>query len=313
MILTKLIRPLIRWAAVAAAVILVVLGLLWCAGRLLIGRAEPVAVVALPDGVPGRLLTVGGKPVHVVEQGEGKPVVLVHGFAGTTSEWEETILAPLAQSHRVIAVDLFGMGFSERLDETVYDYDVWANQLVGLLDALDVERADFVGHSLGAAVIAVLAADHPERVERLVFLGPLVPLDDDERATKIEALKVPGVGEAGLGFVEIGDHPGATERSRERSGQAHRIEGSRDALLSYVRDGEDFAQLYEAHPRIQAPVLIIHGEHDDMVPWAAVRRAAPRIQHATVLPLRGGHFPHREHTERVAQAVAEFLDTPAPE
>jgi len=310
---TKLIRPLIRWAAVAAGALLVGLGILWGAGRFLIARAEPVDVVALPAGVPGRLLTVDGKAVHVVERGDGAPVVLVHGFAGNTTEWEDTVLARLAAGRRVIAVDLFGMGFSARLDDTVYDYGLWANQLVGLLDVLGIERADFVGHSLGAAVLAVLAAEHPERVDRLVFVGPLVPLADEELATEIEALHVPGVGEAGLGWIELADHPAATASYRERSRQAFRIAGTRDALLSYVRDGEDFARLYDAHARIQAPVLVIHGEDDDMVPWTAVRRAAPRIPHVTVLPLDGGHFPHREHTERVAAAVAEFLDAPTSE
>src|SRR5690606_8596517 len=141
-ILTKLLRPVLRWAAVAAGVLLVVLGILWGVGRVLIARAEPVDVVALPADVPGRLLTVDGKTVHVVEQGDGEPVVLVHGFAGNTTEWEDTILAPLAERHRVIAVELFGMGFSQRLDDTVYDYELWARQLVGLLDVLGIERAD---------------------------------------------------------------------------------------------------------------------------------------------------------------------------
>lgn len=308
MVLTKLIRPLIRWAAVAAGVLLVVLGILWCAGRLMIARAEPIAVAALPDGVPGRLVDVGGKPVHVVEKGDGAPIVLVHGFAGNTTEWEDTILEPLSESRRVIAVELFGMGFSARLPDTVYDYDLWANQLVGLLDVLGIERADFVGHSLGGAVISVLAAEHPERVNKLVLVGPLVPLEDDEVSMKIQALDVPGVGEAGLGWIELADHPAATETYRERSRQAFRIAGTRDALIVYVRDGQNFDQLYEAHPRIKAPVLIIHGKDDDMVPWPAVLRAASRIHDLTVLPLTdGGHFPHRAHPERVTGAIEDFL------
>jgi 2-hydroxymuconate-semialdehyde hydrolase len=308
-ILTKVIRPLIRWAAVAAGLLLMVLGLLWVAGRIMIARAE-TEPLALPDGVPGRLIPVHEKPVHVVEQGSGPPVVLVHGLAGNTTEWEDTILAPLAAHRRVIAVELFGMGFSARLEDAAYEYQTWADQLVGVLDALGIARADFVGHSLGAAVVCLLAAEHPERVSRLVLVGPLVPLADDEQSRRIQALEVPGVGEAGLGWVELADHERATERYRERSRQAFRIPGTRDAMLRYVRDGQDFAQLYEAYPRIAAPVLIIHGEQDEMVPWTAVRRAAPRIPDVTVLPLAGGHFPHREHTQRVVDAVETFLGTP---
>jgi pimeloyl-ACP methyl ester carboxylesterase len=307
-ILTKLIRPLIRWAAVAAGVLLVVLGILWVAGRMMIARAETEALASLPEGVPGRLIDVGGRPVHVVERGDGPPVVMVHGFAGNTTEWEDTILEPLAARRRVVAVELFGMGFSARLgDDAPYGYELWVNQLVGVLDALGIARADFVGHSLGAAVISLLAAEHPERVNRLVLVAPLVPLTDDESPWLIQVLEVPGVGEAGLGWIELADHPAMSERYRERSRQAFRIAGTRDALLRYVRDGEDFAKLYDAHPRIESTVLIIAGTDDDMVPWTAVRRAAPRIPDVTVLPLDGGHFPHRQHTDRVVAAIDEFL------
>jgi pimeloyl-ACP methyl ester carboxylesterase len=312
-ILTKLIRPLIRWAAVAAGVLLVVLGMLWVAGRIMISRAETETLATLPDGVPGRLVMVGDRPVHVVEQGDGSPVVLVHGLAGNTTEWEDTILEPLAAEHRTIAVELFGMGFSARLADGAYDYQTWVDQLVGVLDGLGITRADFVGHSLGAAVVSLLAAEHPERVNRLVLVAPLVPLTDEETAWPIRALEIPGVGEAGLGWIELADHPAMSERYRARSRQAFRIAGTRDALLRYVRDGEDFARLYDAYPRIQAPVLIIAGTDDDMVPWAAVRRAAPRIHDVTVLPLDSGHFPHRKHTARTVAAIQEFLGAPADE
>jgi pimeloyl-ACP methyl ester carboxylesterase len=187
-----------------------------------------------------------------------------------------------------------------------------AGQLVEhALGELGVDRVVGVALSRGAQRALLLAAEHPDRVRRLVLLGPLVPLEDDEQAMRIRALDVPGVGEAGLGWLELADHPQATERYRERSRQAFRINGTRDALLRYIRDGQDFAQLYDAYPRIAAPVLIIHGEKDDMVPWEAVRRAAPRLPDVTVLPLDCGHFPHREQTARTLAAIQEFLGAQA--
>jgi hypothetical protein len=110
-----------------------------------IASREPDSGGALPPNVPGRLVRVGGHHVHVVERGEGPAILLVHGTGGTTLDWETSVLDDLAKDHRVIALDLFGMGFSDRDDNFAYGFTLWADQLAdqlaGTLDALGVERA----------------------------------------------------------------------------------------------------------------------------------------------------------------------------
>jgi hypothetical protein len=118
------LRSLLRGAVVVTGILVVLAGLAYALGSYWMARAEPDAV-ALPRGVPGRLLDVGARPVHVVERGRGPPLVLVHGFAGSTYDWEEHVLEPLAQSHRAIALDLYGMGFSARDDALPYGLDLW--------------------------------------------------------------------------------------------------------------------------------------------------------------------------------------------
>ncbi len=102
---------------------------------------------------------------HYVVTGSGEPVVLVHGFAQTHAAWLETPLyADLIQDHKVIAVDLRGHGDSDKPhDPTAYGLYMQAD-LTDLLDHLGIDKAHFVGFSLGASVVGDLVVSNPERV-----------------------------------------------------------------------------------------------------------------------------------------------------
>jgi pimeloyl-ACP methyl ester carboxylesterase len=310
-ILARVLRILLRGAAVVVGILLVLGGIGYAVGSFWIARDEPDAAAA-PESVPGRLLDVGAHPVHVVERGSGPPLLLVHGFPGSTYDWEEHVLGPLARDHRVIALDLYGMGFSARDDALAYGLDLWADQVRGTLDALGIGRTAVAGHSMGGAVTAAFAAAHPERVERLVLVAPLVPLAEEERALFFRILETPGAGEALLGWR---DHlpalPGFSDAYHARARAAFRIRGTRSALLRWVRDGYDRAALERAYHGLAVPTLIVAGRADDVVPWAAIERTATRIQDALVLPLDGqGHWLLRDAPERVVDAMRTFLDAP---
>ena len=95
-----------------------------------------------------------------------RPVVLVHGL-GTGDQWWTPTISVLARNHRVLAVDLAGFGRSAGQPVRL---DVAADQLAAWAEAIGLERATFVGHSMGGLVTADLAARHPEVVERLVLV-----------------------------------------------------------------------------------------------------------------------------------------------
>jgi pimeloyl-ACP methyl ester carboxylesterase len=305
-----LLRPLLPWLARLAVAALASLAVAWVAGTLLIRRAEPDLDAALPDGVPGRMIAAGGHQVHVLEVGRGEPpVVLVHGFASSTFDWEEAVLPTLARSHRVVAFDLLGMGFSERVEGLPYGFDVWSRQVLDVLDALGIPRATLVGHSMGGAVASIVAGEHPDRVERLVLVAPLVPLEQSERAWFFTVAEIPGAGELMLGMTDrLPRLPGFSDDYLARARTAFRRRGTRHGLLRYLRHGRDVPRLIAAYRGIRAPTLIVAGPVDDVVPFAATRRWAPAIHDALVLPLEGvGHWVMRDQPRALTNAIEDFL------
>ena len=123
----------------------------------------------------GALVDAGGIKTNYLEAGDGPPVVLVHGSGpGVTAyaNWRFTIPG-LAPHFRVLAPDMAGFGFTEKLEGSSYGMPVWVDQIVGFLDALALPRVSLVGNSFGGALAMSLAIQQPERVERLVLMGAM--------------------------------------------------------------------------------------------------------------------------------------------
>jgi 2-hydroxy-6-oxonona-2,4-dienedioate hydrolase len=122
--------------------------------------------------VPLRLhyVDAAGVRTRVLEAGSGSPLVLLHGTSGHLEAYARNIKG-LADHFHVIAYDMIGHGYSARPDYP-YTTAVYSDHLIGLLDALNIERAHISGESLGGWVSAWTAAHHPERVDHLVLNTP---------------------------------------------------------------------------------------------------------------------------------------------
>ncbi len=105
--------------------------------------------------------------LHAVIGGEGPPLLLVHGWPENWYAWR-LLMPALARDFEVIAVDQRGMGLSDKPQDG-YDTGTLADDLVALMDALGHERFAVVGHDTGFAISYALAADHPDRVERVAL------------------------------------------------------------------------------------------------------------------------------------------------
>lgn len=126
-------------------------------------RAE---MIELASGTRVRVLQAGPQDAH--------PLVLVAGWGCTAWLFHETILPLAAAGHRVVAVELHGHGFSDKpASESRYSTASMRDHLLEIVDALGLERAGFVGHSMGAAIVAQLAALAPHRVTGVVLVAPV--------------------------------------------------------------------------------------------------------------------------------------------
>lgn len=173
-------------AIISALVALIVLALL--AAHLYTRRVIAQVEAQLPP--QGRFVDVPGARLHVVEQGSGPPVVLIHGLMGNLCHFTYGMTETLSRRFRTIAVDRPGSGYSVRLPGAGADLPTQADAIVALLDTLKLERPPVVvGHSLGGALALCIAQRHPAKVAGLALLAPLThPVGSVPKA--FEGLKV---------------------------------------------------------------------------------------------------------------------------
>jgi pimeloyl-ACP methyl ester carboxylesterase len=131
-----------------------------------------------------RTVTTNGVDLHVVEAGDGAPVILAHGFPELSYSWRHQLPALADAGFHAVAPDMRGYGRSSQPAE-ISDYDIehLTGDLIGLLDDLGEERAVFVGHDWGSMVVGSLARLHPDRVAGVVAMsvpflprGPMPPI-----------------------------------------------------------------------------------------------------------------------------------------
>src|SRR3954447_12100031 len=132
------------------------------------------ATAGVPAGEGLRFHPVQTKigPISVMEAGAGAPVLLLHGLGATKASFLPTVAALAGERRRAIAIDLPGFGASAKPLRARYDARFFARTIVAVLDAMELERADLIGNSMGGRVAIEAGLRHPDRVRRLVLLAP---------------------------------------------------------------------------------------------------------------------------------------------
>lgn len=221
--------------------------------------------------------------------GEGPPLILLHGLAASWAWWRRNIPA-LSASFRVTAIDLPGFGGTHPDARFVLD-DV-PGQVVDLMAEVGIDRAHVIGHSMGGVVAGGIAADHPERVDRLVLVDAgFIALDPSWRHRITGSV-------ATLPWSSLSMAP-VLVRDVWRSGLIRMAGATREVL------GNDWdAKL----PSIHAPTLVVWGEHDGICAPTIGRQIATSIPGATLVVIPGaGHNPMWERHQSFDHAVLAFL------
>ena len=251
------------------------------------------------------------------DDGQGPPVLLLHGFPASSWQWRE-FLPLLAARFRVIAPDLPGAGASTVADGVTLDLETQAGAMRELMVHLGIERYAVVGHDAGAGVAQLLALDG-DRVDALVLLS----------AATLDAWPSPGVAQAHARLEASGDTPdtvrqlvrgafetGAIQRDRltDEVLDAYAdpyVSGDGPARFMRVLEGLDGAGLVERAPELAAidvPVLIFWGEDDPVYPSSVGERLNDAMPSSTLGLLPGcGHFLVEEAAETIGPMIAEYL------
>jgi diacylglycerol O-acyltransferase len=243
---------------------------------------------------------------------DGPPLVLVHGWVYDALATWHTLMPLLANSHRVIALDLRSHGKTDRIRGR-FEIEDLADEVARCLDVLGLGRVPIVGYSMGGMAVQALARRHPARVERIVLV-----------ATAAKPIRVPRwvigpVFAAGrtLARVDRITVPRIAHRYLTATG-AIRPEHSawlweslmnRDADLYYEAafaiarfDGRDWV------PRLRVPALVIVPTRDQLIPARAQREMASLLPDGRVVEVEGArHEVVLTHTDEVAAAIRSFI------
>jgi pimeloyl-ACP methyl ester carboxylesterase len=241
------------------------------------------------------------------------PVLCLHGIGSNASGFRAQ-LSGLAPAFRVIAWDAPGYGRSDSLPWPAPKADQYADALLGLADALGLDRVNLVGSSFGAVVAAAFAARYPDRTRAVVLSAPATGnarLPDAERQSMLrsrigdmERLGPAGVAEQRASFLVAPDSAPAVVAAAKQLVAATRPEGY--AQAAHTLDSADTLADAEA---IAAPVLVLVGSEDRVTPAATC--AWPihaRLKHGELEVLDGmGHLLKLEAPERFNDLVSRFL------
>jgi pimeloyl-ACP methyl ester carboxylesterase len=236
-----------------------------------------------------RTVPVGGVTISVREAGDpaGPATVLLHGGSSSSATWDRLSAALGAAGQHVIAADLRGHGGSGRTRD--YPLAGYGEDLRGLLDALGIESAALVGHSLGGYAAAVLAQQQPARVSRLVLEEPGMPPRD----------AASDGGLSGSRFLLPALAVLATRRGHDRRAVTSAVRQLR------VPDPAWWDQL----SLITAPTLLISGGPTSHIPLRQIAKAARAIPRSRVITIPAGHRVHSRRPEEFLAAVVPFLAT----
>lgn len=268
---------------------------------------------------PSQLVRVGSQLVHVEQAGQGEPVVLLHGFGASTYSWRKVIPA-ISASHRVIAIDLNGFGYTERpKDLASYTREGQAAMILGVMDALGIGRAHIVGHSYGGGLSLFLASTHPERFRTLVLVDSSAPTYPDDRRSRLASARP----FANLFLRTIALRPAMVRRSLKASffDDSLITPGLVQAYLERVRiEGAEDAFYGLTVPRIvpgpkvrldqiRVPTLAVWGAEDHLISLATGQRSVARIPGSEFVVIEHcGHLPMEEKPEELLAALLPFLE-----
>jgi pimeloyl-ACP methyl ester carboxylesterase len=278
-------------------------------------------------GAQSRYLAVrSGRRVHVVEAGDGPPVVALHG--SSTSSLSLMPLLERVDGVRVLAVDRPGFGLSESVHVPRERFRDAAVEFVDeVLDALDIDSCALAGQSMGGTWAVWYAHARPARVRRLALLSSSPLLPRTRPPAPLRLMTTPVIGDL---LARVKPNARMVLRFMASMGERDTVVRYPDLIDALVAAGRDptaaaanlaelravisplgFRRSARIHTdelsRLTVPMLLIWGDHDPVGAVEAARATAAAVPDAQLEVLPAGHVPHLGHPQRVSELLAAFV------
>lgn len=271
-----------------------------------------------------RMLGLGDMQVHVEDRGAGRPVVLLHGWPLSSASWAPQLPCIVDANLRAIAYDRRGFGHSDK-PRTGYGYDTLADDLAGVLEALDLRDVTLVGFSMGGGEVARYIARHgEERLRSVVLASSVTPRmmhlpgnpDGPLAATKAAAMTLQLTADPD-GFF---DSFMTDFYSRSTDGELLVSEEDRQRAIALCRQADRLAALEAMQAfgiadfrddlaKVTVPTLVLHGDADGVVPFeGSGARTHAAIPHSDLVVIEGApHGCNLTHAGAFNAALLRFL------
>ncbi|MEC7762102.1 MAG: alpha/beta hydrolase [Pseudomonadota bacterium] len=258
--------------------------------------------------------TAPGEITHLHDEGEGTPVLFLHG-SGTgvsaAANWWLTLPA-IAGRMRGIAPDLIGFGATLEAEGTAYGIREWGAHTLRILDTLGIEKAWIVGNSLGGWIALQLAIEHPDRLLGVVSMGT----GGSAPTAAIKAHATPDVSFAGMrtAFEKFVTDTSLVDDDMIAARQEVAVYETESGRLDKViaareRDRSALPLDDELLAKVDLPVLLVHGREDVVIPPARTWHLVNKIPNADAVILRGcGHWSQIERAGAFVKAMTDFID-----
>jgi len=255
--------------------------------------------------------------LRVVEYGSGPPLLLLHGFLMSHVAWDD-VVPGFASRFRVVTPDLPGFGASEKPSPARFDYGVEAftECIADLIAALGLGRPHVVGHGMSGAIALTLAAQHPEFVDRLVLVDPLIyPV-----ARKKAVFEMPVLG--AFFFKQLYGRSLFRNYFRENVFSQgfplplaridHLYElfntpSARESAFATMHSMLDTRSTEARIGRVRAPTFVVWGRSDPLYPSPLAPRLAREVSAGRLEVMETGHAPHMEQPAHFVSSISSFL------
>ena len=246
---------------------------------------------------------VRGHRIHYFSGGEGPPLVMVHGVASRAAD-AAPLYRALSRTHRIYALDLLGYGESDRPRDASYSVAMQADVVRGFMDALRIREADVIGISMGGWIALKVAAEHPERVRRLVLVSsaglefPTTLRETSFSPQNLDELR------ASIAMQTDRAVPAFILRDllRRSRGKAWVV---RRSMASMLARGDLLDRRLQ---RVRMPVLLVWGTRDRIVPISVAAAMQREMPHARLVRIEGcGHLAIVECRAAALRAIEGFL------